>query len=1796
MSPTKILIVEDESIVALDLRRILTRAGYAVTQIAVSGSEAIDSVKTQSPDAVLMDIGLSGDMNGITAAQRILEFLEIPIIYVTANSDLATVQQAQTTNPFGYVLKPFDEREIRIVVEMALYKHRIDQEVKESRAWLGATLHSIGDAVIATDAKAFVKFMNPVAESLTGWKEDEAIGKSLTDVFRILNEHTRQPVDNPAQKALQVGRIVGLANHTLLIARDGREIHIDDSAAPILEENGRVNGVVLTFRDITEKRRAEEAVRQSERKYHTLIDTMSEGILQVGNDDVIQFANKRFCEMFGYNDDELIGQIASEILVAAPQDKDLILKKNESRKEGVSDLYHIRLKKKSGEVRWIQIGGAPVVDAQGKVIGSIGVHTDITEHKQAESQLRQLSSAIEQTADCVVITNRNGIIEYVNHAFETTTGYSKEETLGKSPRISKSGKHGDDFYDALWKTILSGEVFRGVVINRKKNGELYYEEKTITPLRDADGNTTHFVSTGKDITERMRTEEELRKLSRAVEQSPVSIIITDTQGQIEYVNPRFCEVTSYTAEESLGQNPRFLQSGEMPKEGYAELWQTITGGKEWRGELHNKKRNGDLFWEFASISPITNTQGEITHYLAVKEEITERKKLEERLHKQNTYLKTLNEITLGLINRLDTKDLLQAVITQAGALIGSPNGFIDFFMPEEGVIEQRFSSGRYEELNGFRHSIEEGVSGKIWKTGNPCVVNDYDSWSERASNLPKGMLHAVIGVPLKSGTQLIGVLGFEGETTFNDEQVELLKGFAELASITLDNARLYTASQQELLERKKTEAILRDSEERYRALVENLPVGVYVSQNNKFVYANAVFTQMLGASTPEHLIGQIVSERIYAGDLPQAEERFKSLMTTDVIVPLVEERYIRLDGSTLVSEATGTRITLGGSTALQTVVIDVGERKRTEEALRHSEAQLRLITNNMLDMIAQTDMKGNFIYASPSHRNVLGYDPEWLSEHTLFEFIHPDDLTRVMTAIQIGKETSGAGRMEVQYRHAKGHYIWLETVGNVLLDDHNEMVGGVFSSREITKRKNAELQLERNAAQIAGLNLMSQTITATLDLEVIFRKIVDELMLLLEAEELYILLLEGNELVIAVTGGSGLERFQGWRMPATEGVVGKVAQSGQSLRITEPEIRSFVSHRTEEVVGHQVHSILAMPLRIGEKIIGVIEAAHSEVDFFDENDLRLLQSATLWASIAINNARQHAQTGRSLQESETLASISSALNEILDLDLILQMIVDAARNIVPKAERSVIHLIDEENVALRPVAISGIEHRNQPKITMRPGEGVAGQVLATGQTINVGNIQKDSRYVPLRSDTALRSILAAPIQSGPVTIGTVSIMSDTINAFTVDDERVLTRLGVQAALAIDKARAYETERRRAEQAEALQQVMQRLIGHIDLTQAFQSVVNTIALVARYKYVRIFLLKDNALVLQAQNEKSRVTIHTRHLNEGIVGRVARSGVATLVPNVALDPDYVEGMPGTRSSIGIPLKRAQTVAGVLLVESDAERTLNANDMHWLVNIGQEISIAIENAELYNDLQEALLQEKTARTQLVRTEKLAGMGRLIASVAHELNNPLQAIQNALFLVKQEANLGGQAQDDLLVALSEADRMAELIGRLRETYRPTVAEKFQDGSLNALVVETQRLIATHIRHRNITFDFVPDPQLPLFPCVHDEVKQVLLNLSLNAVEAMDDGGQLRVRTGHDADKNEVWVSVSDTGVGIDPTTIANIFDPFFTTKEGGTGLGLFITHEIVQKHGGSVAVQSERGTGTTFKVTFPINSNRIA
>jgi PAS domain S-box-containing protein len=262
MGKTRVLIVEDEGITALDMKGRLEHAGYSVPATASSGLEAIAEAERTQPDLVLMDIRLQGEMDGIEAAGVIRARLDIPVVYLTAYADGETLQRAKVTEPYGYLIKPFEGRDVRTTIEMALYKHAMEKRLKQSERWLATTLRSIGDAVIATDAQGCIRLMNPLAEELTGWAEEEALGRKATEVFVVVDEEHRAPIENPVTTALRDNVPVSLPTPALLAAVDGTLIPIDDRTAPIRDDAGSSEGAVLVFRDITERMRAERALQR----------------------------------------------------------------------------------------------------------------------------------------------------------------------------------------------------------------------------------------------------------------------------------------------------------------------------------------------------------------------------------------------------------------------------------------------------------------------------------------------------------------------------------------------------------------------------------------------------------------------------------------------------------------------------------------------------------------------------------------------------------------------------------------------------------------------------------------------------------------------------------------------------------------------------------------------------------------------------------------------------------------------------------------------------------------------------------------------------------------------------------------------------------------------------------------------------------------------------------------------------------------------------------------------------------------------------------------------------------------------------------------------------------------------------------------------------------------------------------------------------------------------------------------------------------------------------------------------
>lgn len=382
MARTTILIVEDEAIIAADLASNLRALGYEVVATTARGDEAIALAKDRRPDLVLMDIQLAGSIDGVAAARAIREQCDLPVIYLTAHSDSATLKRAKITEPFGYILKPFEQRDLETNIEMALYRHNAERQFRDQREWLRVTLTSIGDAVITSDNDGRVTFLNPVAAVLTGWPEPEAIGQPVQRVFQTTSDNSSQSAEDIVVRVLREGRIVALANNTVLRARDGREIPIEDSAAPIRDGTGKVIGIVIVFHDVTDKRRSQEALRISQERLATFANATFEGIIESEEGRIVD-CNEQFAQMLGYQPEELRGVAIEDLTV--PEDRPRVMANIRLGRDSITEQGMIR-----------KDGTHVIVEAHGRPVVSPGPrrHTavrDITVRRRQEEELRKLN-------------------------------------------------------------------------------------------------------------------------------------------------------------------------------------------------------------------------------------------------------------------------------------------------------------------------------------------------------------------------------------------------------------------------------------------------------------------------------------------------------------------------------------------------------------------------------------------------------------------------------------------------------------------------------------------------------------------------------------------------------------------------------------------------------------------------------------------------------------------------------------------------------------------------------------------------------------------------------------------------------------------------------------------------------------------------------------------------------------------------------------------------------------------------------------------------------------------------------------------------------------------------------------------------------------------------------------------------------------------------------------------------------------------------------------------------------------
>ncbi len=838
MTNAQILVVEDDRIVARDIENSLGSFGYTVCAVVSSGAEASQKVSETGPDLVLMDIKLRGAMDGVEAAEEIRTRFDIPVIYLTAYVDDNTLQRARLTEPYGYILKPFTERELYTAIEVALYKHQTERRLKE---WVATTLKSIGDGVITTNTRGLVTFMNPVAEALTGWRQEDALGQDSGEVFNIIEEETGSPIQSPAIRAIEAQVVTNLADQTILIARDERQIPIINRAAPIRDDKGEISGAVLTFYDITERKQAEAELKVRVRQ--------QEAVAQLGQEvlegtDLFTLIDKTVW---------LVAQTLeveySLVLKLLPDADILLLEAGAGWQEGVvgqatieaniSSLTGYTLLSSEPVIvqdldqetefsapAWfydhrVVSGLSVVIHGQDWPFGVLGAYTtrrrrfskddihflqavanvlaETIQRWWAGEEMRKLSNALEQIAEAVVITNCEGVIEYVNPAFEQITGYSKEEVLGKTPRILKSGQHQPAFYERMWKTLLSGEGFRSVITNRKKSGELYYSEENITPLKDSRGHITHFVSTGRDITARRQAQQALQesqaRLAEAQRMARLGnwdwntgtneLRWSDEVYRIFGLIPQEVKITYETFLKAVHpQDREFVQRSVK-----AALYEH----KPYSIDHRIIRADGEtgIIHEEAEVS--YDESGRPIGMVGTTQDITERKQLEARL----TAIYQLGQ-ELTLLH--DETRITQPVLETATNLL-------QFEVAGYGLVDK--TSGelayRYQLVNGALEPIdlrlpldgEEGIGVIVARTGQAINVPDITKEPRYVHIQENWLCRSELCVPMKVGERIIGVLNAESikSNYFTAADQQLLQTLADQTAVALENARLHAETE-----------------------------------------------------------------------------------------------------------------------------------------------------------------------------------------------------------------------------------------------------------------------------------------------------------------------------------------------------------------------------------------------------------------------------------------------------------------------------------------------------------------------------------------------------------------------------------------------------------------------------------------------------------------------------------------------------------------------------------------------------------------------------------------------------------------------------------------------------------------------------------------------------------------------------------------------------------------------------------------------------------------------------------------
>ncbi|MDM7925584.1 MAG: PAS domain S-box protein [bacterium] len=884
MTGRNVLIVEDESIIARDLEIRLKAIGYRCAGIVSSGEKAIEAAGKRDIDLVLMDIHLQGRIDGIEAARRLQQDFRLPVVFLSGYSDRSTLEHVKKSNPYGFLNKPLgDNRDLRTAVEIALNKHRLERVLQEREAWLSTVLRDIADGVVATDPTGRVAFMNPVAESLTGWSSRDAAGKPVRSVLRIVDGRTKRPTEHPFIRLLRSGRLREFPPGSALIRKNLKAVPVDGSGSLIHNQKGKLWGSVLVVRDITERKKAEEEVRLARRRFEAIFNSSIDGMLHVDAGGKIRQINPALLRITDEPESTFIGKSLIGLVrrffgpKRSRESVHLIGQMLSGREIPPSEIKF--------RSRVLEFRAGAVADLGGYVV----FVRDVTARREAEKALRESEQKFRAMADqapiMIGVSDASGAISFLNKAWMDLRGRTVEEEAGGTWAADLHPEDGDRVRRIMQSSVRRRRPYSVEYRIRDRFGKYRWIMETAAPMRDPDARLLGYIGTAVDLTDRKQTEEALRhtvlQLNGIFQALPDLYFRMEPDGTIvDYKAGRRRDL--YLKPEAfLGRRMQDVLPQEAAAKFNSALGELASGTPYATIEYVLPLAAGKQVFE-ARLLILENGQ-----VIAFVRDITERKTVENALRDREFWL----------------------IESQRAAGVGS------YVFDVPGGVWS--SSAALDELFGIDARYERTVNG----------------WAE--------LIHPEERERMIRYLNEVAIPGLRFDMDYrirrrSDGEERWVMGLGRFDTDEKGRPVRMYGTIQDITERKRAEEAQRASEIRYRLLFETAHDGIGISDGGRIVEANNRLALMLGYE-PSELIGLPIPD-LFA---PELREWIESHVPEDASTP-EEHIALRRDGFRLPVEVQSWTIPYKGRHARVTVIRDITEHKKAQEAVENTERAFRL--------------------------------------------------------------------------------------------------------------------------------------------------------------------------------------------------------------------------------------------------------------------------------------------------------------------------------------------------------------------------------------------------------------------------------------------------------------------------------------------------------------------------------------------------------------------------------------------------------------------------------------------------------------------------------------------------------------------------------------------------------------------------------------------------------------------------------------------------------------------------------------